>query len=122
MNTRIPLALLLAMAGCGLQEASLGTGGGLSSSQDPEKKTGESITGEGDQSSTESALTLSFNHQPLCDLNVADGFKRCHGRVRLDGQGQAFAASAPQGLTPSDLKAAYALPSSGGTGLTVAIV
>jgi len=54
---------------------------------------------------------------------VAEGQVRCHARVRLNGQGTAFAASTPQGLTPADLQAAYNLPSaSNGGGKTFAIV
>ena len=57
------------------------------------------------------ALDLSANHSH-CDLNLIATLK-----------GRAKAAAAPTaGYGPADLQSAYALPSSGGTGQTVAIV
>ena len=50
------------------------------------------------------------------------GEARCHARVQSDQFGNPFATSGPTGFNPSDLQAAYALSSSGGTGQTVAIV
>src|SRR3954454_15163085 len=57
------------------------------------------------------ALDLSANHSH-CDLNLIANLK-----------GQPRAAAAPTaGYGPADLRSAYALPSTGGTGQTVAIV
>jgi hypothetical protein len=61
-------------------------------------------------------------HRSLCPENVAAGTMRCYGRVRTDANGAALAAATPQGLTPADLKSAYALPSSGGNGRIIGIV
>jgi hypothetical protein len=119
MNRRLALGALLAVCACGVEDASLSGGSGLSGSHS-NKALDEPVTSESDLGSSESALTINTAHKPLCD--VAGGAIRCYGRVRLNGQGTPFAASAPQGLTPQDLQAAYNLPSSGGAGMTVAIV
>jgi hypothetical protein len=60
-------------------------------------------------------------HKALCGP-AAPGSARCFARVRTDSAGNVIAAAAPQGYGPADLKAAYKLPSTGGAGMTVAIV
>jgi hypothetical protein len=124
MTRRIALGALCALSACGVQDASLNGGWGLSGSgRSADKSLDEPVTGESDLASNESALTISHAHFALCDpAAVSLGQARCHARMRMNGQNQPFAASAPQGLSPSDLRAAYNLPSSGGAGLTVAVV
>jgi subtilase family serine protease len=46
----------------------------------------------------------------------------CHSEVVTDAHGNAAVAATPQGYRPADLRSAYALPSTGGAGQTVAIV
>jgi subtilase family serine protease len=59
---------------------------------------------------------------PVCPGPAAAGTARCHAQVRTD-VGGGSAAAAHSGYGPSDLQAAYALPSlTAGTGQTVAIV
>ena len=54
---------------------------------------------------------------------AAPGFARCFAEFRTDVGTRALAANAlPQGYGPSDLRAAYALPATGGGNQTVAIV
>jgi hypothetical protein len=119
MIRRLVLGALLAACACGVDEASISGGSGLSGNH-TDKGLDEPITSESNLGSSESALTINSAHAPLCD--TATNAIRCHARVRLNGQGTPFAASAPQGLTPQDLQSAYNLPSSGGSGMTVAIV
>jgi len=59
-----------------------------------------------------------------CEHGVATGFARCHAYVVLsDILGHPVPNSSPAGYNPSDLQAAYGLPSStAGSGQTVAIV
>jgi MYXO-CTERM domain-containing protein len=62
------------------------------------------------------------HYVPLCPEPDAQG-RRCYGQVLVDALGQQIkAATAPQGgWTPSELAAAYALPSTGGEGKTIAL-
>ena len=54
---------------------------------------------------------------------AAPGEARCHAQVRLGPDGKPGTSSTPSGYGPADLQSAYKLPSStGGAGLTVAIV
>src|SRR5207248_4344741 len=53
-------------------------------------------------------------HQP--------GFAHCLARVRTNSEGLVTPAAVPSGFGPADLKDAYKLPSTGGSGITVAIV
>ncbi len=46
----------------------------------------------------------------------------CLAHVRTDANGKPLATSTPQGFVPSDIVSAYNLPSTGGTGQTVAII
>jgi hypothetical protein len=63
---------------------------------------------------------VSIQQHPHVDLcgPVRAGGMRCHATMRTDVKSN----SSPQGFTPSQLAEAYDLPSSGGTGMTVAIV
>jgi hypothetical protein len=54
----------------------------------------------------------------LCPAAVGPGRVRCHSKIRTDIMNSA----SPQGFGPADLVSAYALPTSGGAGQTVAIV
>src|SRR5580698_5277892 len=66
----------------------------------------------------------AVSYRPFCGAAPAPGAARCLSIVRTNkstGQIQAF-ASPIQGYGPSDLQSAYGLPSSGGQGVTVAIV
>ena len=66
------------------------------------------------------------NHQTVRSCGDAmPGYVRCHAvkNVATNAAGQIQpAAAAPGGLNPVDLISAYALPTTGGTGLTIAIV
>jgi len=53
---------------------------------------------------------------------AAPGFARCHAKVLVDKDGKVAASTTPQGYGPSQLASAYVLPSTGGSGKTVAIV
>jgi subtilase family serine protease len=61
-------------------------------------------------------------HAPVCPGPSSDGDARCHARVVTDEHGAPAATTAPAGLEPSDLHAAYALPSSPSGTSTIAIV
>jgi subtilase family serine protease len=50
------------------------------------------------------------------------GAARCHAWVRVDASGNPAATSGPTGYNPGDLRAAYALTSSGSSTQTIAIV
>jgi hypothetical protein len=62
----------------------------------------------------------SIVQHPTADLcgAVPTGMMRCHAKMRMDVTNTA----APQGFGPTDLRSAYNLPTSGGSGVTVAIV
>jgi hypothetical protein len=53
---------------------------------------------------------------------VPTGQARCFAKLRTDVQGVRVAAAPPAGYGPADLSSAYALPATGGTGQTVAVV
>src|SRR5262249_4848074 len=61
-------------------------------------------------------------HRAVCDAAPHDGWARCHALVVTNAAGQAAAFATPSGLGPSDLRSAYNLPTSGGSGKIVAIV
>ena len=63
---------------------------------------------------------FAVQDHPAVDLcaPVRAGGARCHAKMRTDVTSNA----APSGFTPAELVAAYNLPSSGGQGMTVAIV
>jgi subtilase family serine protease len=54
--------------------------------------------------------------------SAAPGQARCLAQVETDAAGQAVAAAAPAGYGPAQLRGAYSLPATGGSGQTVAIV
>jgi hypothetical protein len=60
-------------------------------------------------------------HRAVC-ADAPAGYARCHARVRVTPQGAVKVFASPSGLTPADLQSAYALPTSGGSGMTIAIV
>jgi subtilase family serine protease len=62
-------------------------------------------------------------HHPACPGPAAAGTARCHAHI-LDrrADGTTPNASSPSGYNPTDLQSAYKLPSSQGSGSTVAIV
>ena len=93
----------------------------------PTESTDSSTSTQSEQVSTPvpaeiQALTQSPTVM-MCDHNTAPGVMHCYARKRTDIGPQSIGPNAtPSGLGPSDIKSAYALPSTGGTGLTVAIV
>ncbi|HWF25866.1 MAG TPA: S53 family peptidase [Solirubrobacteraceae bacterium] len=52
----------------------------------------------------------------------AAGIARCHALIVTDGKGAPVVTATPAGYGPSDLRSAYALAATGGTGQTIAIV
>lgn len=61
------------------------------------------------------SLALSEHHD-------APGVMHSNGHALTDEHGRILFASSPTGWTPDDLRSAYKLPSSGGSGKTIAIV
>jgi hypothetical protein len=58
----------------------------------------------------------------LCTV-AAPGDMRCHARVRVSTSGATlFSASTPLGITAPELQSAYAIPTAGGAGVTIAVV
>src|SRR3954452_5777773 len=53
---------------------------------------------------------------------AAPGQARCLAQVETNAAGRALAAAAPAGYGPAQLRGAYSLPATGGSGHTVAIV
>jgi hypothetical protein len=78
-----------------------------------------------DQAADQAALAAiaQYPFQPVC-ARVRDGggMMRCHAKVRTDEEGNVTKSAAPQGFGPSDLRSAYNLPASGGSGKIVAVV
>ncbi|HEY0807869.1 MAG TPA: hypothetical protein VGD84_22580, partial [Pseudonocardiaceae bacterium] len=75
-------------------------------------------------SATASATTSTPHYRNVCAA-AAPGHVRCLAEMRTDvhgGKGVRSMAALPAGFGPSDLAAAYALPKTGGTGQTVAVV
>lgn len=60
-------------------------------------------------------------HQALCPT-APKGGARCFAHVVVDQAGQVVVNDTPQGFGPPDLASAYALPNSGGSGKTVALI
>ena len=86
---------------------------------------GNSTESASSSSSDEAALNgvAHHPHKDLCDQVRPGGrMMRCHAKVRTTPDGQMVAMAAPAGLGPSDLHSAYKLPSTGGSGKTIAIV
>jgi hypothetical protein len=75
---------------------------------------------EGVGATSDNGGLASIVQHPTVDLcgEVRVGGARCHAKMRTDVTNNA----SPSGFGPSDLKSAYNLPASGGTGMTVAIV
>src|SRR5262249_40895985 len=67
------------------------------------------------------ALIPKYANKQLCDHPAQPGAAHCHARVRLGPEGAHKPTASPQGLTPSDLHSAYAIPASGAAA-TIAIV
>ncbi len=63
---------------------------------------------------------VSYPHREVCAHKP--GQMRCHARVRTDVHGNAVRNATPSGFGPADLRSAYNLPSTGGSGKTIAIV
>lgn len=103
-RTLLSIAALAALAACSPDNSSTPTGPNLSTSAD--RSTGQS---------------MRFAHAKVCP-SAAPGEARCHSLVRIDNLGQPLAAGVPSGYGPADLRAAYNLSSTGGTGQTIAIV
>jgi subtilase family serine protease len=60
-------------------------------------------------------------HRAVCG-SAAAGQARCLAQVDTNANGQAVAAATPAGYGPTQLRGAYSLPATGGSGQTVAIV
>lgn len=60
-------------------------------------------------------------HRPICG-DARRGEARCFAEVVTEDDGTMVPMLTPSGLSPSQLVSAYNLPSSGGSGITVAIV
>src|SRR5258706_1538609 len=85
----------------------------------------DSREGFSESSADEAALDAvpHHPHKNLCaDVRAGGGMMRCHAKVRTTPQGEMVAMASPSGLGPSDLHSAYKLPTSGGSGKTIAIV
>ena len=68
-------------------------------------------------------LVPKLPHKKLCDSEMAPGHARCLARMRTLADGvQPFVTAGPQGFGPAELRSAYAIPSSGGSGKIIAIV
>jgi subtilase family serine protease len=68
------------------------------------------------------ATAAAKPNKKVC-ADTAAGFAHCHARVVTDAKGNPAVTPAPNGYGPSDIRAAYALPSTtGGTGKVFAIV
>src|SRR5438132_10532777 len=61
-------------------------------------------------------------HRSVCSEVMPAGHVRCFARVRTNENAAIMNFATPQGFGPADLTAAYNLPSTGGAGITVAIV
>jgi subtilase family serine protease len=59
--------------------------------------------------------------RPVCG-SAAPGQARCLAQVETNSAGAALAQATPAGYGPAQLRSAYSLPASGGSGQTVAIV
>jgi subtilase family serine protease len=61
-------------------------------------------------------------HKAVCSEDVAEGEGRCHARVVVDAKGTPIHFTTPTGFGPSDLVSAYNIPTTGGAGMTVAVI
>jgi subtilase family serine protease len=68
-----------------------------------------------------SGTALAKPHERVCPAKTGR-VAACHAEVVTNGKGAPAATTAPRGYGPADLRSAYALPSSGGAGRTIAIV
>ncbi|MBB5888938.1 S8 family serine peptidase [Kutzneria kofuensis] len=71
---------------------------------------------------TTTAQAQTITTARSCAEQPAPGFAACKALVRTDSGARTFSPAAPSGLSPANLRAAYKLPTTGGAGLTVAIV
>jgi subtilase family serine protease len=67
-----------------------------------------------------SGANIRANYHAVCAGQPDSA--RCHAQVVTDERGNPDATPAPTGLGPADFASAYKLPSSGGSGQTIAIV
>lgn len=105
-RTLLSIAALAALAACSTENS-------------PSSRTITEPAGPSEISSTGAAMQVL--HARVCPGAVV-GTARCHSWIRVDPSGRPFATTGPSGYHPSDLQAAYGLPTNGGTGKTVAIV
>ena len=71
---------------------------------------------------TQPGSTFGLSHRPVCPPAPPEA-ARCHSEVVSDSAGRPHATTSyASGYAPADLASAYALPTSGGAGQTVAIV
>src|SRR5436190_9467921 len=78
-------------------------------------------TGPGTTANATTGQAMRFLHAKVCP-SQAPGVARCHSWIRVDAGGTPLASTGPSGYGPADLQSAYALPTIGGVGQTIAIV
>lgn len=66
-------------------------------------------------------VAMQLAHARVCP-SAAPGTARCHSWVTVDAGGNPFATGVPSGFGPADLVSAYSINTSGGSGVTIAIV
>jgi hypothetical protein len=83
----------------------------------------ESTAQRGAALSGSASPKAGVQHRALCEHTDTPGQRHCFARVVVaDENGFAPNVSGPSGLNPADIVSAYKLPSSGGSGKTIAIV
>jgi subtilase family serine protease len=106
-RTVLTIAALGALAACSSDNAPTPTGiAAVSASLNAQGSTGQA---------------MRFAHAKVCP-SAAPGMARCHSLVRIDDFGAPLPNATPRGYVPADLRAAYNLDASRGTGQTIAIV
>src|SRR5205085_11045244 len=69
-----------------------------------------------------SATPLLHAVRAGCAAPVALGDSHCYAQLLATADNRPFASSGPSGYGPADLRSAYKLPTTGGSGQTIAIV
>ena len=75
-----------------------------------------------DQLADQEALAgvVHYPSRSLC-TNTGKGF-HCFAKIRTDAAGNVQKSTSPQGYVPTDIQSAYKIPTTGGTGKTVAVI
>ena len=106
IRTMLGLTALAAIAAC---------------SDSPLERRGITAPNASPEASSTTGLAMRLLHAKVCP-GAPVATARCHALVRVDDAGQPLATGGPSGYGPADLRSAYALSTSGGTGQTIAIV